>query len=618
MSFLEPLAFVFAAAIPVVIVFYLLKRRRTVRLVSSTLLWQKFLAETQANAPFQRLRNNWLLLLQLLVLLLVILAVARPIFRGTQRPGAFRVLVLDASASMLSTDVAPNRFEVARQEALKWIDGLRDGERMVVLTAGANAEVRQSATDDKALLRRAVQAARPTEAPTRLLDALKLARTLAESQGGVTAAAPPEIHLFSDGALPALPEFANENLPLVYHKIGVRGHNAGLVRLDVRANPDNPAQRAVFAAVTNPGTNELAGTVDLLLDGRNVETRNLTLPPTNTVPLVFVADQPRDGVFTVRLNVSDDLAADNEARVVSLLPHPIQVLLVTRGNVYLERALRATPNVVLTIAGTLPSAPQPPPDIVVLDDITPPSPPRANLLAIHVTDPQWFTETTAVKDPPVLDWKRNHPVLRHVNFDNVELLEAYGVKGATWGVTLVESPNTPLMLAGELGNQRLIWVGFDVLKSTWPLRLSFPIFIGNAVEWLNPAAVNAAQYVVPTGQPFRLPLNSPVTEARVTRPDSTSVAVTLGANAREVVFADTALHGQYRLQAGSNDVTFVVNLMDPAESDTMPREELPFGKYTVGAAGKARQANVETWRWLALAGLGLLLFEWWYYHKRTV
>src|SRR5439155_16603956 len=62
MSFLAPAAFAFAAAIPVVIVFYLLKRKRVVKLVSSTLLWQKFLAETQASAPFQRLRHNWLLI----------------------------------------------------------------------------------------------------------------------------------------------------------------------------------------------------------------------------------------------------------------------------------------------------------------------------------------------------------------------------------------------------------------------------------------------------------------------------------------------------------------------------------------------------------------------------
>ena len=58
MNFLAPAAFLFAAAIPVVVVFYLLKRKRVVRLVSSTVLWQKFLAETQASAPFQKLRQQ--------------------------------------------------------------------------------------------------------------------------------------------------------------------------------------------------------------------------------------------------------------------------------------------------------------------------------------------------------------------------------------------------------------------------------------------------------------------------------------------------------------------------------------------------------------------------------
>ena len=58
MNFLAPAALAFAAALPVVILFYLLKRKRVVKLVSSTLLWQKFLAETQASAPFQRLRKN--------------------------------------------------------------------------------------------------------------------------------------------------------------------------------------------------------------------------------------------------------------------------------------------------------------------------------------------------------------------------------------------------------------------------------------------------------------------------------------------------------------------------------------------------------------------------------
>src|SRR5215207_11040696 len=87
MNFLAPAAFAFAAAVPIVIVFYLLKRKRVVHLVSSTLLWQKFLAETQASSPFQRLRHNWLLILQILVLLLAIFALMRPYLAGEGKSG---------------------------------------------------------------------------------------------------------------------------------------------------------------------------------------------------------------------------------------------------------------------------------------------------------------------------------------------------------------------------------------------------------------------------------------------------------------------------------------------------------------------------------------------------
>src|SRR5262249_56638037 len=103
MNFLAPAAFLFALALPVVVVFYLLKRRRVVRLVSSTLLWQKFLAETQASAPFQKLRKNWLMILQILLLLLAVFALARPYYAAQTRPAQLRVIILDASTSQYAT-----------------------------------------------------------------------------------------------------------------------------------------------------------------------------------------------------------------------------------------------------------------------------------------------------------------------------------------------------------------------------------------------------------------------------------------------------------------------------------------------------------------------------------
>src|SRR5580704_13354872 len=183
MNFLAPFAFFFAFTIPVVVVFYLLKRKRVVKLVSSTLLWQKFLAETQASAPFQKLRRNWLLILQILLLILAVLALSRPYFPTKAKNSDLRVIILDASASMQATDVSPSRFDVARKEALEWVDSLREGDKMVVLQVAANTEVKQSETSDKAALRRAINSCKALDSPTHLIPALKMAESLVRDRG---------------------------------------------------------------------------------------------------------------------------------------------------------------------------------------------------------------------------------------------------------------------------------------------------------------------------------------------------------------------------------------------------------------------------------------------------
>ena len=202
MSFLAPIAFWFAVTLPVVVVFYLLKRKRQVKLISSTLLWQKFLAETQANAPFQKLRNNWLMIFQLLLLALSVFALARQYFLGKAKTSELRIVILDASASMQATDVSPSRFEAARAEALKLVDALKPEERMMVLLAGGNAVVKQSPTTDKTTLRRALQDCQPTDSPTRLADALKTASAFSYEKRGESEEAVAEIHLAGHHADP--------------------------------------------------------------------------------------------------------------------------------------------------------------------------------------------------------------------------------------------------------------------------------------------------------------------------------------------------------------------------------------------------------------------------------
>ena len=594
-----------------VVVFYLLKRKRVVKLVSSTLLWQKFLADVQANAPFQRLRHNWLLLLQLLLLALAILALSRPYFAGHTPASELRVVILDASASMQSTDEEPSRFEKARSEALQLVNSLKDQDQMLILLAGGNTEVKQSATSSKADLRRALQNCQVSDSSTRLTEALKLAETLLRDKHN------PEIHLFSDGAAGDLSQFASQNLNVIYHKVGTRCQNLGITTLDIRENPENRAQRAIYTSVANFSTNEEQTDLELLFDNQPVESRALVLQPGETSPQVFTAAQERDGIFTVRIDAKDDLAADNQASIVSLLPAPVKVKLVSRGNRFLEKALHAAANVDLTVAAENSDGAEDF-DLVVLDDVTPAVWPKANLLAIHVANSNWFDAGwTTVESPTAVDWKNTHPLLRYINLDNVQISETLGVKTPSWAAALVEAQQTPLILAGELSRQRIVWIGFDTLQSTWPLRISFPMFIANAVEWLNPAATKSSQLMVHGGEPFRYALTQPAATAEVIMPDGTKRPLAPG-DAREIVFGETGRQGIYHLHLGTNDVTFCVNVLDAAESNTKPLDELQFGKFNTVSATEMTRANVDMWRWIAAGGLAVLLFEWWFYHRRTV
>jgi hypothetical protein len=610
MNFVAPAAFAFAATLPVVVVFYLLKRKRVVRIVPSTMLWQKFLAETQASAPFQRLRHNWLLLIQLLLLCFAVFALARPYFAGTTKGGRMLVVILDGSASMQSTDESPSRFEKARKQALQLVEGMRPDDKMAVFLASGTTEVKQSPTREKAALRRAIEAARPSDSPTRLSEAIKLAESLIQNNNRA------QIHLFSDGATDSLADFENKGLPVVYHETGTRHVNIGIVNLDVRSNPDNPAQRAVFTTILNASTNQQQVQAELVFENKVVGVKQVKLKPKESSPQVFIADQPRDGVFTVRLDANDDLAVDNSASVMSLLPLPVKVLLVTSGNRFLEKALRAIPTVELAKVDQL-TDPAAGFDVVVLDNVSPAVWPKANVIAINIAQTNWFASWKRIEAPPIVDWKAGHPLLRFVNFDNVQIAESFAVPSPAWGVSVVDSPNTPLIVAGELNRQRVVWVGFDTLQSTWPLRISFPIFIANAVEWLNPAAERANLLAVKAGDPFRIALPDTVSAAEITLPDGTTRARAVDPNRKELVFGETQKQGVYHVKAGTNQITFCANLLDALESDTTPRQEIQFGSYAKISSTTTRQANLEIWRWFALTAFFILMFEWWYYHRRT-
>ena len=160
----------------------------------------------------------------------------------------------------------------------------------------------------------------------------------------------PEIHLFSDGAVPDTSEFDNKALPLIYHRVGQGANNLGITALDVRANPEDAVatrhlreRREFFDQ--HPGNR--AG-IEVRRHSCRFRGRSKSAGP--GLAAGVLASQTNDGVFTVHSTLQDDLAADNEASIVSLLPHTGQGAARHARQRLLEKALRAVPNVELTVA----------------------------------------------------------------------------------------------------------------------------------------------------------------------------------------------------------------------------------------------------------------------------
>src|SRR5262249_51247695 len=122
-----------------ILLLYFLKLKRKPIQVPSTFLWKKSIEDLHVNSLFQWLRENILLLLQILVILVLIYSVLGIRFHGGSSHGKHYILIIDNSASMGATDVSPSRLDWAKEEAIKEIDSAEDDDYGMVIAFNSKA-----------------------------------------------------------------------------------------------------------------------------------------------------------------------------------------------------------------------------------------------------------------------------------------------------------------------------------------------------------------------------------------------------------------------------------------------------------------------------------------------
>ena len=285
MPFVAPLALLGLSFIPLVVAFYMLKLRREDAVVPSTLLWQRLLADVEANAPWQRLRRSLLLLLQLLLVAILAILAARPFLERPAGLAGDLVVVIDTSASMGATDVAPNRLEAAKAAVLDALRDLPGGGRVSVIAAAGSARVVANGTTDLGRVRQAIAALTVSNAPGDLADGLRLASALAAR------ASDAEVLVATDAALAATPD-ARVDAPVRVLRVGRDAKNQAIVAVAVRTAP-SAVTRSVFVSVANLDLESAQRRVELWGDGILLEARDLFLEAQSRAN-VSIDDVPRD------------------------------------------------------------------------------------------------------------------------------------------------------------------------------------------------------------------------------------------------------------------------------------------------------------------------------------
>lgn len=592
---------------------YMLRLRRREVVVSSTLLWQKLLRDREANAPWQKLRRNLLLLLQLLILAALVLALARPFFPIPSIISGSTVVLLDGSASMQATDVTPSRFEAAKTEVAGLINDLGGDNQMTLIHVGHTPTVLASATNDKTVLRRALETAQPTTATPNWEAALALAAGAAQGfrDGRVV--------IVSDGGLPGdLPP-----LPTVpiYLPIGESGENLAISALATRATASGPQ---LFASVTNEGVLDQEALFSLSLEGTLYDSRRITVPAGSSANLTW--DLPEEtAVIEAHLSghENDNLPLDDVTYAVHEGGVTNRTLLVTEGNLFLEQVFSVLPGVEAFKASPDSDLTQEEFDLFVFDGVPLPDPlPQADMLIINppagdsaadlLNVTGTFSNTVAIR-------LADSPLLQFVDWRDVHVRQAKTVD-APWAQSLVEAESGPLILTGEQNGQRIAVFTFDLRDSDLPLQIAFPVLMANITSWLSPGRAFDAPTGLRPGDPVPVSPAAATTAVFVEKPDGTRWTAEVGEEA--IIFPETNQLGLYHVSLEDAEGTqpagsFAVNLFSPIESVIAPAASLDIGQVAIETESTGDVGQREIWFWLLAVGLVILVVEWWVYHRGT-
>jgi len=600
LTFVTPLGLIGLIAVPLIIILYIMKQKREKVVVSSHILWQKVLRDMQAATPWQKLRKNLLMFLQLLCAVLIVLAMSGFALKSGVHTSQPVIIAVDSSLSMSSTDVKPTRLDAAKKDAQKFVDELPPGTPVTVVNLNREPDVLLYGSDSENEIKSSIQSINQTKTYTDVRLAEELLLSLKNSQPDAL------IVLFSDMPI----RVGNEEIQFSNYK--KQNENIAVVRFAHAFREDGITAMSILR---NQGDSDSEVSVSLYGDDSFLDSQLVTVPKNGTRTVWWSSVPLSVKTLHCVIDTEDILEADNHAYDTVFDGKPVKVLLVTRGNYFLEKIfsviegiefMRTLPDELTEYKGY---------DLYILDGVVPDKLPEDGNVVIFNPVPNNLFAVGDWMDTPVIG-PSDHVIFKHLENPGFSVGRTRIIEKPDWAETVIEYNGNPIIFEGLINSIRLLVFGFNIYETDLPIRTEFPVIVSNILSEYSPASGTRISGTV-TEEPIQFMLQPGTIKANVITPDGRNIEIAPPVPPHP--FIQTEEPGIYKvLQDNSMHVAesvFVVNLPDEwqAEDIKPAASEADDGEgVIIPLKENVRLFNLP----LIIAALLILIIEWWYYANR--
>lgn len=449
--------------IPLLVMLYILKRKYKEKKISSSLLWSEVYKNTHANTPFEKLRKNIMLFLQLLILSSIIFALMGPFLKFGGKEYKNVILVLDTTGSMNTKYEETTRLEKGKAIAKEYIDSIKEGVNTTLITYNGVSEVLLTENEDKKTTLKTIGDIKGSYSSGNIDEVVSLVRAIGEGFGIEY-----ETVFITDKEL----------------KLGdINGKVISLANSGENAAIDNIAHKVVedklkvIATISNRGEEDYSGDFTLYDENGMLDVKSLDIKKGEKITLDYELENTERRYLKGELSKKDLLEEDNTFYDVIRAENTKRILLVTEQNVFLEKAFSSLDNVQLLKTNDFNNVTKEDKyDLYIFDNVTPEALPKeGNILFINPKSNELFKvlEGGELKQAEAV----TGVLSRHLDNMKFTLSKYNSIELPYWGNGFLKVEDSVVGFIGEKDNIQIGALAFDIHDTDVALKQEFPIMI---------------------------------------------------------------------------------------------------------------------------------------------